>query len=82
MAPEQVRAVFDEAGLTATVIREQDDYLEIRTEQVVGLREAPAPSVGPSAPPLGSASPAATGPAGCCSPVSSRRRTSSCRPVA
>ena len=42
VAAEQVRAVFDEAGLSATVIREQDDYLEIRTEQVVGLREARA----------------------------------------
>ncbi len=44
VTPEQVRAVFEEDGLAATVIREADDYLEIRTEQVVGLREAPAPS--------------------------------------
>ena len=44
VTPEQVRAVFDENGLAATVIQESDGYLEIRTEQVVGLREAPAPS--------------------------------------
>jgi preprotein translocase SecF subunit len=63
VTPEQVRQVFDENGLTATVIQESDGYLEIRTEQVVGLREAPAPSpsAGPSAAPSGGASPAPSG---------------------
>ena len=54
VTPEQVKSVFDDAGLAATVIREADDYLEIRTEQVVGLREAPAPTPSPSAEPSGS----------------------------
>jgi preprotein translocase subunit SecF len=58
VTPEQVRAVFDENGLRASVIQESDGYLEIRTEQVVGLREAPAPSLSPSASP--GASPAAS----------------------
>ena len=65
VTPDQVRQVFDENGLAASVIQESDGYLEIRTEQVVGLREAPAPSLapsaGPSAAPSGSASPAPSG---------------------
>ena len=74
VTPDQVRAVFDENGLAATVIREADDYLEIRTEQVVGLREAPAPSAsaGPSAAPSGSASPA---------PPAASPSASPCQPV-
>jgi len=58
VTPEQVKSVFEEAGLASTVIREADDYLEIRTEQVVGLREAPAPI--PTATPAPSGSPAAS----------------------
>ena len=65
VTPDQVRQVFDENGLAASVIQESDGYLEIRTEQVVGLREAPAPSLapsaGPSAAPSGSASPGQPG---------------------
>jgi preprotein translocase subunit SecF len=48
VTPEQVKSVFEEAGLAATVIPEANDYLEIRTEQVVGLREAPEPSATPA----------------------------------
>jgi len=58
VTPQQVKSVFTEAGLASTVIREADDYLEIRTEQVVGLREAPAPI--PTATPAPSGSPAAS----------------------
>ena len=60
VTPEQVKSVFTEAGLASTVIREADDYLEIRTEQVVGLREAPAATPTPAASqgPAASASPA------------------------
>ena len=78
VTPEQVRAVFEEDGLSATVIREADDYLEIRTEQVVGLREAPAPSAsaGPSAAPSGSASPAPSG-----SPSATSFGQPECEPV-
>ena len=60
VTPEQVKSVFDEAGLAATVIRESDDYLEIRTEQVVGLREAPEATPAPSGSPGASGSPAAS----------------------
>ena len=78
VTPEQVRAVFEDEGLAATVIREADDYLEIRTEQVVGLREAPAPSAsaGPSAAPSGSASPAPSG-----SPSATSFGQPECEPV-
>jgi len=48
VTPQQVKSVFTEAGLASTVIREADDYLEIRTEQVVGLREAPAATPTPA----------------------------------
>jgi preprotein translocase SecF subunit len=48
VTPEQVEQVFADAGLTATAIREANDYLDIRTEQVVGLREAPEPTSSPA----------------------------------
>ena len=63
VTPEQVKSVFTEAGLAAAVLPEANDYLEIRTEQVVGLREAPAPSPTPtsSGSPSPSGSPTASG---------------------
>jgi preprotein translocase SecF subunit len=68
VTPDQVKSVFTEAGLAAAVLPEANDYLEIRTEQVVGLREAPAPSPtptssgspSPSGSPTASVSPAAS----------------------
>jgi preprotein translocase subunit SecF len=48
VTPEQVEGVFANAGLNATVIREANDFLDIRTEQVVGLREAPEPAASPA----------------------------------
>ena len=48
VTPEQVEGVFASAGLNATVIREANDFLDIRTEQVVGLREAPEPTASPA----------------------------------
>jgi len=68
VTPDQVKSVFTEAGLAAAVLPEANDYLEIRTEQVVGLREAPAPSPtptssgspSPSGSPNASVSPAAS----------------------
>jgi preprotein translocase SecF subunit len=63
VTPDQVKSVFTEAGLAAAVLPEANDYLEIRTEQVVGLREAPAPSPTPtsSGSPSPSGSPTASG---------------------
>ena len=63
VTPDQVKSVFTEAGLAATVLPEANDYLEIRTEQVVGLRETPAPSPTPTASgsPSPSGSPSASG---------------------
>jgi len=70
VTPEQVRSVFDDAGLSATVIREAGDYLEIRTEQVVGLREAPAPTPTPTPAPSGSPA-ASEGPVASATPAPS-----------
>ena len=75
VTPEQVKSVFEDAGLAATVIPEANDYLEIRTEQVVGLREAPAPTPAPSPAPSGS--PRASG-----SPEASASPANSASPVA
>jgi preprotein translocase subunit SecF len=58
VTPEQVEAVFAEQGLTASVVRANDGYLDIRTQQVVGLRETPPPTPSPS--PSSSASPGAS----------------------
>ena len=55
VTPDQVEAVFAEQGLTATVVREPDGFLDIRTEQIVGLREAPSPTATPAPSPSGSA---------------------------
>jgi len=74
VTPDQVKSVFTEAGLAATVLPEANDYLEIRTEQVVGLRETPAPSPTPTASgsPSPSGSPSASGsPAASESPAAS-----------
>jgi preprotein translocase subunit SecF len=57
VTPDQVRSVFADRGLAATVTRVSDGYLDIHTEQVVGLREAPAPTASPSP----SGSPGASG---------------------
>jgi preprotein translocase SecF subunit len=74
VTPAQVESVFADAGLKATVIREANDFLDIRTEQVVGLREAPVPTPTPAASgsPSASGSPAASeSPAGSAAPSTS-----------
>jgi preprotein translocase subunit SecF len=74
VTPDQVEAVFAEQGLTASVVRANDGYLDIRTQQVVGLREAPPPTPSPSPSALPSASPGASGspgPSGSPSPSAS-----------
>ena len=79
VTPEQVKSVFEDAGLAATVIPEANDYLEIRTEQVVGLREAPAPTPAPSPAPSGS--PRASGsPEASASPANSASPAASASP--
>ena len=79
VTPEQVKSVFEDAGLAATVIPEANDYLEIRTEQVVGLREAPAPTPAPSPAPSGS--PGASGsPEASASPANSASPAASASP--
>jgi hypothetical protein len=79
VTPDQVKSVFTEAGLAATVLPEANDYLEIRTEQVVGLREAPAPTPTPTASgsPSPSGSPSASG-----SPAASESPAASASPTA
>ena len=46
--PTRSRPSSPSRASSATVIRDGDGFIEIRTEQVVGLREAPAPSASPA----------------------------------
>ena len=51
VTPAQVESVFADQGLTASVVSTDGGFLDIRTEQIVGLREAPAPTPSPSVAP-------------------------------
>jgi len=68
VTPEQVEAVFAAQGLEATTLTTQSGFIEIKTEQIVGLQEN-APAATPVATlPAESASP---GPSGSESPAAS-----------
>ena len=60
VTPEQVRTVFAEQGLEAAVLSTGSGFIEIKTQQIVGLQEAASPSPeassSASAAPSGSAS--------------------------
>jgi preprotein translocase subunit SecF len=60
VTPEQVRTVFAEQGLEAAVLSTGSGFIEIKTQQIVGLQEAGSPSPeassSASAAPSGSAS--------------------------
>ncbi len=62
VTPEQVKAVFEEQGLEASVLTTGSGFIEIKTEQIVGLQEnAPAPTAAASVPnESGSPSPSAS----------------------
>jgi preprotein translocase SecF subunit len=56
VTPAQVRAVFEEQGLEATVTKGGDGFLEIRTEEVGLLPPAPTPTPAPTVTPSPAAS--------------------------
>jgi preprotein translocase subunit SecF len=64
VTPEQVEEVFAEQGLEAVTLATQSGFIEIKTEQIVGLQEVPAPTPQPSASADPSASAAPSGSAG------------------
>jgi len=49
VTPEQVEEVFAAQGLEAITLTTQSGFIEIKTEQIVGLQETPAASPAPSA---------------------------------
>ncbi len=73
VTPDQVEGVFVDNGYDATVTTTEDGFLDIRTEQIVGLIEAPEPA--PSASPDASGSPGASG-----SPAASASAAASASP--
>jgi preprotein translocase subunit SecF len=56
VTPEQVRDVFAAEGLEASTLSTGSGFIEIKTEQIVGLQETPAASAAPSSSPGASAS--------------------------
>jgi preprotein translocase subunit SecF len=56
VTPEQVEEVFAEQGLEAITLTTQSGFIEIKTEQIVGLVEAPATTPPPTLAPSASAS--------------------------
>jgi preprotein translocase subunit SecF len=50
VTPEQVEAVFAAQGLEAATLTTQSGFIEIKTEQIVGLQEAPAATPVPTLP--------------------------------
>ena len=56
VTPEQVRDVFAAEGLEASTLSTGSGFIEIKTEQIVGLQETPAASAAPSGSPGASAS--------------------------
>jgi preprotein translocase SecF subunit len=57
VTPDQVEAIFAEQGLQATAVKTGSGFIEIKTEQLIDLRE---PDLSPSPAPSGSASPSAS----------------------
>jgi preprotein translocase SecF subunit len=80
VTPEQVQAVFTEQGLDASVLSTQSGFIEIKTEQIVGLQETPAASPSASAP-AASGSPAPSGSAAV-SPSAAASAVASASPAA
>ena len=60
VTPEQVEEVFADQGLEAITLATQSGFIEIKTEQIVGLVDAPAATPAPTLP-VSSGSPAASG---------------------
>lgn len=63
VTPEQVRTIFEEQGLEASVLSTGSGFIEIKTEQIVGLVEA-EPTPTPVASASASAGPSASASAG------------------
>ena len=78
VTPEQVKSVFAQQGLEAAVLRTGSGFIEIKTEQIVGLQTNPpaatpvptVPAASGSAAPSGSGSPSA-GPSASAAPSGS-----------
>ena len=81
VTPEQVRDVFAAEGLEASTLSTGSGFIEIKTEQIVGLQETPAASAAPSGPPGASASGSAA-PSGSADPSASASPVASASPGA
>jgi len=63
VTPEQVKTVFAEQGLEASALTTGSGFIEIKTEQIVGLQESTPAATPVATLPTGSGSPAPSGPA-------------------